>query len=547
MTQQTYSRRDALKLAAGTMLVTGALSRSVAAAPPDAGRGLVVGDVHAAKAGMEVLAEEGNAVDATVAAGLAAAVSAVQQCGIGGYGGHLLIALANGKKVTAIDFNTAAPAAARPEMFPLNAEGGVKDEINRHGWLAAGVPGTLAGLQLALERYGTWPLQRVLQPALRLARDGFEVSPAMAAATREYRVHLVKDAASARLLLRDSKPLERGLTFRNPELADLLETLAERNSVDSFYRGDIGQRIAREFQKNGGLVTADDLAAYRAHEVESLVLDWHGHSIHTAPLTAGGLTVLQALSTLKAMDWEKQAADDPATVQAMLETLRIAWNDRLTLLGDPAKVDVPIARLMSEDYARQTAEQVEKAVMDQKPTVATTDGRSAHGTVHVSAADSQGMMAALTLTHGDSFGACVTVDGLGLILGQGMSRFDPRPGKPNSPGPGKRPLHNMCPTVVLRDGKPRYCLGAVGGRRIPNAVFNVLAQLVGREASLEDAVAAPRLHTEGDLNVMAESTWAQLSLERLKTAGYKVKTGPVATLNAVAFDRSTGRCRLSSR
>lgn len=547
MTQQTYSRRDALKLAAGTMLVTGALSRSVAAAPPDAGRGLVVGDVHAAKAGMDVLAEEGNAVDATVAAGLAAAVSAVQQCGIGGYGGHLLIALANGKKVTAIDFNTAAPAAARPEMFPLNAEGGVKDEINRHGWLAAGVPGTLAGLQLALERYGTWPLQRVLQPALRLARDGFEVSPAMAAATREYRVHLVKDAASARLLLRDSKPLERGLTFRNPELADLLETLAERNSVDSFYRGDIGQRIAREFQKNGGLVTADDLAAYRAHEVESLVLDWHGHSIHTAPLTAGGLTVLQALSTLKAMDWEKQAADDPATVQAMLETLRIAWNDRLTLLGDPAKVDVPIARLMSEDYARQTAEQVEKAVMDQKPTVATTDGRSAHGTVHVSAADSQGMMAALTLTHGDSFGACVTVDGLGLILGQGMSRFDPRPGKPNSPGPGKRPLHNMCPTVVLRDGKPRYCLGAVGGRRIPNAVFNVLAQLVGREASLEDAVAAPRLHTEGDLNVMAESTWAQLSLERLKTAGYKVKTGPVATLNAVAFDRSTGRCRLSSR
>ena len=454
MVQRSYSRREALKLAGGTLLAATQMSRPGVAAQDDAGRGLVVGHVLAAKSGMEVLAAGGNAVDAAVAAGLAAGVSSVQMCGIGGYGGHLVIALPGGKKVTAIDFNTAAPAAARPEMFPLDEHGSVEGEINTFGWLAAGVPGTLAGLQLALDRYGTRPLRTVMQPALRLARDGFEVSPSFAAATREYRAHLVKDDASARLLLRDGKPLERGMTFRNPELADLLETLAKRNSVDSFYRGDIGKQIAREFQKNGGLVTADDLAAYQAREVETLALDWRGHSIHTAPLTAGGLTVLQALSALKAMGWAKQAADDPATTHAMLETLRIAWNDRLTLLGDPSKVDVPIARLLSEDYARQTAEKVEKAVMDEKLIAGTTDGRSAHGTVHLSAVDGQGMMVALTLTHGGSFGACVTVDGLGLILGHGMSRFDPRTGKSNSPGPGKRPLHNMCPCVVLRDGQP---------------------------------------------------------------------------------------------
>ena len=157
---------------------------------------------------MEVLAAGGNAVDAAVAAGLAAGVSSVQMCGIGGYGGHLVIALPGGKKVTAIDFNTAAPAAARPEMFPLDEHGSVEGEINTFGWLAAGVPGTLAGLQLALDRYGTRPLRTVMQPALRLARDGFEVSPSFAAATREYRAHLVKDDASARLLLRDGKPLE---------------------------------------------------------------------------------------------------------------------------------------------------------------------------------------------------------------------------------------------------------------------------------------------------------------------------------------------------
>ncbi len=547
MQQRSYSRRDALTLAGGALLAADRLSRPGVAAPLDAGRGLVVGNVHAAKAGMEVLAEGGNAIDAAVAAGLAAGVSSVQMCGIGGYGGHLVIALSGGNKVTAIDFNTAAPAAARPEMFPLDEQGGVKGEINTFGWLAAGVPGTLAGMQLALDRYGTRPLRTVMQLALRLARDGFEVSPAFAAATKEYRVHIFRDTASARLLLRGGKPLERGMTFRNPELADLLETLAKRNSVDSFYRGDIGKQIAREFRKNGGLVTADDLAAYQAREVETLKLDWHGHSIHTAPLTAGGLTVLQALSALKAMGWEKQPADDPATAQAMLETLRIAWNDRLTLLGDPSKIDVPIARLLSDDYARQTAERVEKAVTEQKPITGTTDGRSSHGTVHLSAVDGQGMMVALTLTHGNSFGACVTVDGLGLILGQGMSRFDPRPGKPNSPGPGKRPLHNMCPCVVLRDGQPLYCLGAVGGRRIPNAVFNVLAHLVGRGVSLEDAVAAPRLHTEGDLNVMAEASWPESSLDRLKKTGYKVKAGAVATLNAVAFDASSGRCRSTAR
>jgi gamma-glutamyltranspeptidase / glutathione hydrolase len=544
--QGIYNRRDALKLSGGSLLAAATGCR-IANAAPATSHGLVVGQLQAAHAGMEILAAGGNAVDAAVGAGLAAGVCAVQHCGIGGYGGHLVIALPGGKKVTAIDFNTAAPAAARSDMFPLNEQGRAKGEINEYGWLAAGVPGTLAGLQLALDRYGTQSFRQVVLPAIHLAREGFDVGATFASATSEYRARLLKDSASARLLLDKGKPLQRGDMFRNPELADLLETLAQRKSVESFYRGDIGERIAREFQKNGGLVTADDLAAYRAREVEPLVLDWRGYTIHTAPLTAGGLTVLEALATLKAFGWEKQAAGDPATTQATLEALRVAWSDRLTLLGDPSQANVPMARLLSQDYARQTAERVVKAVKEQKAIPAASDGQSDHGTVHLSAVDRQGMMVALTLTHGDSFGACVTVPGLGLILGQGMYRFDPGPGKPNSPGPGKRPLHNMCPTVVLRDGQPLYCLGAVGGRRIPNAVFTALAHLVGREARLEDAVAAPRLHTEGDLNVTAEATWPKASLDRLKQAGYKVKTGAVAALNAVAFDPASGACRSAAR
>jgi gamma-glutamyltranspeptidase/glutathione hydrolase len=490
--------------------------------------------------GNEVLAAGGNAVDAIVAAALTAGVVAVPSCGIGGYGGHMVVATADGKKVTAIDFNSAAPAAAKEDMFPLDAKGQVKDNVHLTGWLAAGVPGTLAGLQLALDRYGTQPFAKLVQPAIQYARDGFEVRTGFANATRVTRPLLLKDAGSAKLLLDKGEPLQAGSTFRNPDLADLLQTLAERKSVESFYRGDLGAKIAAAFKKNGGIVTAEDMANYRAREVEPLSLTWRGYTIRTAPLTAGGLTALQALAALKALAWDRRPADDPKTTHALVEALRIAWDDRLKRLGDPEKTKVPIERLLSEDYARQTAERVEAAVKAGKPVPAATDGRGAGGTIHLSAVDAQGMMVALTLTHGESFGARVTVDGLGLVLGHGMSRFDPRPGHPNSPGPGKRPLHNMCPTVVLRDGRPVLALGGRGGRKIPNAVFGVLAQYVGRDASLADAVAAPRPHTEGDLNLLVEPKWPEAEVAYLKKIGYAVRNGASAVVDAVAFDPTTG-------
>src|SRR5205814_93113 len=177
---------------------------------------------------------------------------------------------------------------------------------------------------------------------------------------------------------------------------------------------------------------------------------------------------------------DKRPAKDAKTTRARLEALRLAWDDRLKLLGDPTQADVSVQRLLSASYARKLAERIDAALRDDEMVPTATDGRPADGTVHLSAADGHGMFVALTLTHGGHFGAQVTVDGLGLILGHGMSRFDPRPGHPNCPGPGKRPLHNMCPTIVLKGGVPVVALGARGGRRIPNAVFEVLTALVGR-------------------------------------------------------------------
>ncbi|HEV3142568.1 MAG TPA: gamma-glutamyltransferase, partial [Gemmataceae bacterium] len=478
------------------------------------------------------------AVDAAVTAALVAGVVAVPSCGIGGYGGHMVIGRPDGK-VSAIDFNSAAPEAARADMFPRDEKGFVKGGINVHGWLAAGVPGTLAGMQLALDKFGAWSMSSALKPAVRYARGGFPITARLAKTIATAAGQFQKDPGSLRLFLSEGKPLPEGATFRNPDLADMLQQLADANSVKAFYRGEIAQKIAAEFRKNGGLVTASDLAQYEACEVAPLVLEWNGRTIYTAPLTAGGLTVIQALTTLKALGWEKLDANDPKTTHSRLEAVRLAWHDRLTLLGDPQKVDVPVSRLLSKSYADAAAERVRKAVADGKALPANSDGRKADGTIHITAVDSRGMMVALTLTHGESFGAQVTVDGLGLVLGHGMSRFDPNPKHPNCPGPAKRPLHNMCPTVVLHDGKPIAAMGTTGGRRIPNTLFDVLSNFVGLGQPLKDAAAAPRLHTIGNLDLdLSKNTPAAIA-EYLKKAGYNVKTGPGANFNGIARDPKT--------
>src|SRR6266516_1281233 len=484
--------------------------------------GLVAGELTGAEVGNKVLQEGGNAIDAAVAAALVACVVVPNGCGIGGYGGHMVIAPAGGKKIIAIDFNTSAPATARPDMFPLDDSGLVRARINEYGWLSAGVPGALAGLQRALDRYGTRSFREMVAPAIRLAEEGFPISEGLA---------------------RGIRAVDR---FRNPNLAKMLEKLARYNSVEPFYSGDIARRIAEEFHKHGGLVTAIDLAGYQAREVEPLEFEWRGLTIRTAPLTAGGLTVLQALSILKALDWDKRPASGART-HALVEALRLSWHDRLQQLGDPEKANVPVARLLAEEYVRSLAAKIERTVQDRRPLPLQADSRRQSGTVHLNSADRHGNTVALTLTHGNTFGACVTVERLGLTLGHGMSRFDPRPNHPNSPGPGKRPLDNMCPTIVLSDGRPLLALGATGGRKIPNALFGVLTHYVGLGASASDAVAAPRLHTEGGLDLTLERAWPESETELLKAIGYTVNSGNNAIVHAISFDPQTRAYRAAAR
>jgi gamma-glutamyltranspeptidase/glutathione hydrolase len=532
MSQFKHDRRWFLAITGGT-LAAAAAKQTIGVEQASKGRGLVVGFPQADEAGNAVLADGGNAVDAVVAAALVAGVVAVTRCGIGGYGGHMTIGLPSGK-VTSIDFNSEAPAAAAADMFPIDQKGNVRGNVNLHGWRAAGVPATMAGLQLALDKYGTRPFARVVAPAIRYARDGFAAYWPYAGAA----ANLQRDPGSAKLFFRNGKPLQKGETYRNPDLANMLERLADKGSAEDFYHGEIGRRIADAFQKNGGLLTVDDLANYRPLETDPLQLNWGGYTIATAPLTAGGLTILQTIATLRALgaDWDRLPKNSPVRTQGWLEALRISWSDRLRIFGDPRHVDVPVERLLSDKYAQESAKKIQLAIDQKRPVPVSTDGRTANGTVQLSAVDGQGMMASVTLTHGDSFGAQVTVDGLGLILGHGMSRFDPVPGRPNSIAPGKRPLDNMSPTIVLHDGKPMLAIGAAGGRRIPNGVFEVLLNLIVDGLSLEDAVTEPRLYTEGGLLLHTERGRPQSEIQYLKQIGYSISGPQQCYVAAVQID-----------
>jgi gamma-glutamyltranspeptidase/glutathione hydrolase len=489
---------------------------------------LVIGQIEASETGNRVLDQGGNAVDAVVAAALVAGVVALPSTGIGGYGGSLVVGGGPNGKVSAIDFNTAAPAAMREDTFQADERGYVAGDVNKHGWQSVGVPGVLAGLQKALDLFGTRSFAECVHPAIRLASDGFVVSKGLAASFKTAEPRFRNDLGSTKLFLSQDKPLREGSMFRNPELAKMLESLAIAGNVAPFYQGEIAERIASQSRANGGLLTAQDFAEYQARVVEPISISWNGYSIHTPPATSGGITVLQVLSILRRLGWPHDVNSPDI---AMIEAARIAWFDRLAFLGDPLFGNTTVDRFLSEQATSNAADRIRDAIQRGKPLTLASDGRAAGGTIHLNAMDRTGLTAAITFTHGDGFGAQVTADGIGLVLGHGLSRFDPRPGRPNSPGPSKRPLHNMCPTLVTQADRVVCALGATGGRRIVSAVGHVLSRMIGQGESLQEAAQQPRFHTEGELALTLEPKYA--NRQRLESFGYQITQNAVASLSGI--------------
>ena len=529
-------------LAASFVLLAPASVLAAANDPVRAPHGMVASSSgEASEAGVEILKSGGNAVDAAVAVALALAVTHPSAGNLGG-GGFMLVRMADGRATT-IDYREVAPKAASRTMY-LDPQGNVIPDLSINGYRAVGVPGTVAGLELALKKYGTRSWAQVSAPAIRLAKKGFVLSKALADELREEAPRFAPFPESRHIWNRDGKFYEEGERFTQPELAKTLERLSKAGPRD-FYTGQIASLIDADMKRGGGLVTQDDLAAYTPKEREPLHGTYRGFDVLTMPPpSSGGATLLQELNILELDDLTKLGANGSQADHLIIEAMRRAFADRALYFGDPDFVNVPVAALTSKAYAaKQHATIVaDKATpssafdMNRKPPV-----ESPH-TTHFTVVDAKGNVVSNTFTLNMGFGSGATVEGAGFLLNDEMDDFTSKPGVPNGFGliqgeanaiaPGKRPLSSMTPTVLLKDGRPYLVLGSPGGPTIINTVLQVILGVVDFHRDVEAAVAAPRLHQQWMPDIVFdEIDGMSPDTERALTSmGYVLKQSPWGTM-----------------
>jgi len=466
-------------------------------------RAMVVTDAPlATHVGVDVLRRGGNAVDAAIAIAFALAVVYPEAGNLGG-GGFLVARLADGS-AAALDFREVAPRAATRDMF-LDADSNVTDR-SITGHQASGVPGAVAGLHAAHERYGILAWDTLIAPAIRLADEGFTVDAELASSVAAAADRLRRFDASAALFLPADQPITAGATWRNPDLAAVLRRIAERGPA-GFYEGETADLIVREMQRGGGLITHEDLRAYRAEWRVPVRFTYRRHVVLSMPpASSGGITLGLMAGMLDGFAPRDDAWHAPRALHRTGEAMRRAFADRNTFLGDPAFVDIP-ARLTERGYIDSLRATIDDAQSTPSPTVRPGLGvalESDH-TTHFAVVDEYGNAVALTTTINDLYGSAVTVAGAGFLLNDEMDDFTSRPGVPNMYGlvqgaansiePGKRMLSAMTPTIVLaRDGSPLLITGARGGPRIITAVLQVIGNVIDHDMDIGRAVWAPRLH-----------------------------------------------------
>jgi gamma-glutamyltranspeptidase / glutathione hydrolase len=502
-------RKLAFALVALLVLPLLARGESPQAAPTQAviaTNGMVVAqEAIAARLGAEILQKGGNAIDAAVATGFAMAVTYPRAGNIGG-GGFMVIHLANGEDTT-IDYRETAPAAINAKSF-LDAQGNADPQKSRESALAIGVPGTVAGLALAEQKYGSgkFTLADLIGPAIALARDGIAVADDTADSLPADLPRIVRWPSSAQIFARaDGSALAPGDHLVQPDLANTLAAIAQ-SGPQAFYQGAIARKIAAAVQAAGGVMTADDLNNYRAIERAPVRGTYRGYDIVSMPPpSSGGVALIEMLNILEGYDLAH--ADQTQALFVIIEAMKRAYADRAYFLGDPDAVKVPMARLISKSYAgawRATIDLAHAtAAKDIHPDAmpVKSEGRN---TTHFSVIDRFGNAVANTYTLNFSYGVGLVAAGTGILLNNELDDFAAKPDAPNAygllgfeanaPGPGKRPLSSMAPTIVLKDGKPFLVTGSPGGSRIISTVLQVVVNVIDRGMDIGAAVSAPRLH-----------------------------------------------------
>jgi gamma-glutamyltranspeptidase/glutathione hydrolase len=509
------------------------------AIPPARGilahNGMVVAqEQRAARIGIEILDQGGNAVDAAVAVGFALAVTYPRAGNIGG-GGFMVIHLAKDNRDTAIDYRETAPAAATTAMF-LDATGEPDAAKSRNSALAVGVPGTVAGLALAHQKYGSGKLSLadLIAPAIDLAHKGFPVEDDVADSLPRARERLARWPSSSGILLKNGgQPLEAGDRLIQFDLADTLQTIA-RGGPRAFYESRTAAQIADAVRKAGGIMTKDDLKNYQAIERPVVRGTYRGYDIISMPPpSSGGVHLIEMLNILEGYDLAKLGRGEKSS-HIMIEAMKRAYADRAMFMGDPDAVKMPIAGLTSNNYAASLRASIGETAT---PAAAIRPGKPADyegkNTTHFSVIDRDGNAVSNTYTLNFSYGLGLIADGTGVLLNNELDDFTAKPGAANAyglvgfnanlPGPSKRPLSSMTPAIVLKDGKPFLITGSPGGSRIITAVLQVIVNVIDFHMGVADAVSAPRLHQQWQPeDVLVEPGFDPALLGALQARGHKI-------------------------
>jgi gamma-glutamyltranspeptidase/glutathione hydrolase len=536
------------------LLLIAVLTFPASRTPVRGQHGMVVStDDYASQVGSEILKKGGNAVDAAVAVGFALAVTHPAAGNLGG-GGFMLIRPGNGGEAVAIDYREKAPSKAQRDMY-LDKKGEVVPDLSTVGYLATGVPGTVAGLALALEKYGTMKWADLVQPSIDLAEKGFVVSYTFSRSLKNEARLLSQFPESNRIFLRNGKYYEEGELFVQKELAETLKKIA-RAGAKTFYEGEIADLIVADVKRNGGLITKEDLRNYRPVVRRPVKGTYRGYEIYSMPPpSSGGIALIEMLNILEGYPLASYGQNSSRTLHLMIEAMRRAFRDRAEFLGDTDFVKVPVTGLTSKKYAEQQRRTID-------PFLATDSTKIGHGlptayesqeTTHFSAVDSWGNAVANTYTLNGSYGSGATVHGAGFLLNNEMDDFSSKPGTPNMFGlvhgeanaiaPGKRPLSAMTPTIVTKDGKLVLVTGSPGGPTIINTVLQIILNVVDFKMTIQEAVDAPRIHHQylPDVVVHEKVGFPVDVLDALRARGHKLeRQDKIGDAHSIMIDEKTG-------
>lgn len=505
--------------------------------PANASNGMVAtSHTLATEVALNVLKNGGNAVDAAVTAGFALAVTQPRSGNIGG-GGFMLISKGDGSEPEAIDYREKAPSGATESMYQ-DESGEVVQNRSRFTHLAAGVPGTVAGLAMALERHGTLPLKQALAPAIKLARDGFIVPQRFSEGLEQARERLQRwPATQATFYKEDGSAWQTGERFRQPALADTLQRIADEG-VKGFYQGETARLIVEEMERHGGLITRKDLEDYQPVVRTPVHGNYRGYDIYSmSPPSSGGAHIVQILNILEGFPISELGHNSADTVHYMAEAMKLAYADRSEYLGDTDYVDVPLKGLTSKSYAEELRQGIkpDKARPASEIRPGQPQGYESPETTHFSVVDKWGNAVSNTYTINFSYGSGITVQGAGFLLNNEMDDFSAKPGVPNAYGliggeankvePGKRMLSSMSPTIVRKGERNFLVTGSPGGSRIITTTLQVIMNVIDHGMNIQTAVNAPRIHHQWlPDQIRIEQGISADTVRLLESRGHKVAT-----------------------